>query len=78
MSAPGIASRAEWHAAREEQPIKDQAVTHARDTPSAERRRLPMIRGDREGGSASGYPAWAERPAVTTSTTTGTPRATAR
>ncbi|MEU9353013.1 DUF899 domain-containing protein [Streptomyces griseoloalbus] len=48
MSLPEIVSRAEWRAAREELLVKEKAVTRARDALGAERRRLPMVRIDRE------------------------------
>ncbi|GGV67403.1 hypothetical protein GCM10010294_21960 [Streptomyces griseoloalbus] len=48
MSLPEIVSRAEWRAAREELLVKEKVVTRARDALSAERRRLPMVRIDRE------------------------------
>ncbi|MET7293923.1 DUF899 domain-containing protein [Streptomyces griseoloalbus] len=48
MSLPEIVSRAEWRAAREELLVKEKAVTRARDALGAERRRLPMVRIDRQ------------------------------
>jgi predicted dithiol-disulfide oxidoreductase (DUF899 family) len=44
MSHPRIVSREEWQRARDQLLIKEKAATHARDALAAERRRLPMVR----------------------------------
>ena len=48
MTYPQIVSRDEWRAAREELLIKEKEATHARDRLNAERRRLPMMRVEKE------------------------------
>jgi predicted dithiol-disulfide oxidoreductase (DUF899 family) len=48
MSLPRIVSRDAWLAARKELLTKEKAATHARDALSAERRKLPMVRIDKE------------------------------
>ena len=48
MNHPQIVSRAEWLAARKALLAKEKAATRARDALSAERRRLPMVKIDRE------------------------------
>jgi predicted dithiol-disulfide oxidoreductase (DUF899 family) len=48
MDQPRIASRDEWLAARKELLAKEKALTRARDTLNAERRRLPMVKVDKE------------------------------
>jgi predicted dithiol-disulfide oxidoreductase (DUF899 family) len=45
---PKIASPAEWQAAREILLVKEKAATRARDVLAAERRRLPMVRIDKD------------------------------
>jgi predicted dithiol-disulfide oxidoreductase (DUF899 family) len=50
MSLPHIVSPAEWEAAREELLVKEKEATRARDALAAERRRLPMLRIDKEYG----------------------------
>ena len=45
---PQVVSQAEWQAARETLLAKEKAATHARDALAAERRRLPMVRIDKE------------------------------
>ena len=44
MSHPRIVSREEWQGARDQLLIKEKAATRARDALAAERRRLPMVR----------------------------------
>src|SRR6201981_922289 len=41
---PRIVSRAEWQQARDQLLVKEKAATRARDALAAERRRLPMVR----------------------------------
>ncbi len=48
MSLPDIASREEWLAARKDLLAKEKAATRARDALNAERRRLPMVRIEKE------------------------------
>jgi predicted dithiol-disulfide oxidoreductase (DUF899 family) len=48
MTYPPIVSRDEWLAARAELLTKEKEATHARDRLNAERRRLPMVRIDKE------------------------------
>ena len=45
---PRIVSAAEWQAARDSLLIKEKAATRARDALAAERRRLPMVRIDKD------------------------------
>lgn len=45
---PQVVSREEWLAARAELLVKEKEATHARDRLNAERRRLPMVRMDKE------------------------------
>jgi predicted dithiol-disulfide oxidoreductase (DUF899 family) len=45
---PKIVSLAEWQAEREKLLIKEKAATRARDALAAERRRLPMVRLDKD------------------------------
>jgi len=47
-SLPPIVSPAEWHAAREKLLVKEKAATRARDALAAERRRLPMVRIEKD------------------------------
>jgi predicted dithiol-disulfide oxidoreductase (DUF899 family) len=44
MSRPRIVSREEWQRARDQLLVKEKAATRARDALAAERRRLPMVR----------------------------------
>jgi predicted dithiol-disulfide oxidoreductase (DUF899 family) len=44
MSHPQIVSREEWQRARDQLLVKEKAATRARDALTAERRRLPMVR----------------------------------
>ncbi|MGI8624894.1 MAG: DUF899 domain-containing protein, partial [Solirubrobacteraceae bacterium] len=48
MSLPDIASREEWLAARKDLLAKEKAATRTRDALNAERRRLPMVRIEKE------------------------------
>ena len=48
VELPRVASREEWLAARLELLAKEKAATRARDALSAERRRLPMVRIEKE------------------------------
>lgn len=48
MTYPQIVSREEWLVARQQLLIKEKEATHARDRLNAERRRLPMVRIDKE------------------------------
>ena len=48
MNYPQIVSRDEWLVARKELLIKEKEATHARDRLNAERRRLPMVKLDKE------------------------------
>ena len=45
---PRIVSAAEWQAARENLLVKEKAATRARDALAAERRRMPMVRIDKD------------------------------
>jgi predicted dithiol-disulfide oxidoreductase (DUF899 family) len=45
---PRIVSPTEWDAARQELLVKEKAATRARDALAAERRRLPMVRIDKD------------------------------
>lgn len=47
-SLPKIVSREEWQRARDQLLIKEKAATKARDALNAERRRLPMVRIERD------------------------------
>jgi predicted dithiol-disulfide oxidoreductase (DUF899 family) len=59
MNRPQVASREEWLAARKELLAREKEASRARDALSAERRRLPMVRMDKDyvfegaGGKAS-------------------------
>ena len=59
MELPRIVSEAEWQEANEQLRAKEKEATKARDALSAERRRLPMVRIEKEyvfdgpGGKAS-------------------------
>src|SRR5215213_164440 len=48
MNLPQVVSRDEWQAAREEMLVKEKEATMAQDALAAERRRLPMVRIDKE------------------------------
>ncbi len=48
MTYPQIVSREEWLVARQELLIKEKEATRARDRLNAERRRLPMVKIDKE------------------------------
>jgi predicted dithiol-disulfide oxidoreductase (DUF899 family) len=48
MSLPQVVSRDEWVAARKELLAKEKAATRARDALNAERRRLPMVKIDKD------------------------------
>lgn len=48
MSYPRIVTREEWLVARKELLIKEKEATHARDRLNAERRRLPMVKIDKD------------------------------
>ncbi len=48
MTYPRVVSQAEWLAARAELLIKEKEATRARDKLNAERRRLPMVKIDKE------------------------------
>jgi predicted dithiol-disulfide oxidoreductase (DUF899 family) len=48
LALPKIVSRAEWNVAREKLLAKEKAATQARDALNAERRRLPMVKIDKD------------------------------
>ncbi len=48
MKLPRIVSSAEWQAARDTLLVKEKAATRARDALAAERRRLPMVKIDKD------------------------------
>jgi predicted dithiol-disulfide oxidoreductase (DUF899 family) len=48
MNLPPIVSPAEWQVVREKLLVKEKAATQARDALAAERRRLPMVRVDKD------------------------------
>jgi predicted dithiol-disulfide oxidoreductase (DUF899 family) len=48
MKLPQVVSPAEWEAARESLLVKEKEATRARDALAAERRRLPMVRVDKD------------------------------
>ena len=48
MTHPQVVSREEWLAARQALLLKEKEATHARDRLNAERRRLPMVKIDKE------------------------------
>ncbi len=48
MALPEVVSRDEWLAARKELLVKEKAFTRQRDALNAERRRLPMVRIDKD------------------------------
>ena len=47
-SRPKIVSREEWQQARDQLLVKEKAATKARDALNAERRRLPMVRIEKD------------------------------
>jgi predicted dithiol-disulfide oxidoreductase (DUF899 family) len=47
-SLPRVVSRAAWQAARDKLLVKEKAATRARDRLAAERRRLPMVKVDKD------------------------------
>src|SRR5947209_16846815 len=48
MSNPQVASQAEWESARQALLAKEKAATRARDALAAERRRLPLVRIEKD------------------------------
>ena len=48
VSRPQIVSREEWQRARDQLLVKEKAATRARDALAAERRRLPMVRIEKD------------------------------
>lgn len=48
MARPQVVSEQEWQAAREKLLVKEKELTRALDTLAAERRRLPMVRIDKD------------------------------
>jgi predicted dithiol-disulfide oxidoreductase (DUF899 family) len=48
MDLPKVVSQEEWQRARDELLVKEKEATRARDALAAERRRLPMVRIDKE------------------------------
>src|SRR2546425_2235913 len=48
MDLPKVVSQGEWQAARDELLVKEKEATRARDALAAERRRLPMVRIDKD------------------------------
>lgn len=48
MNLPSVVSREEWLTARKELLVKEKAATRARDALNAERRRLPMVRVEKD------------------------------
>lgn len=48
MNLPDVVSQEEWLKAREELLVKEKELTRARDALAAERRRLPMVRVEKE------------------------------
>jgi predicted dithiol-disulfide oxidoreductase (DUF899 family) len=48
MTLPQVVSQAEWDAARDALLVKEKEATRARDALAAERRRLPMVRIDKD------------------------------
>ncbi|HEX9598585.1 MAG TPA: DUF899 family protein, partial [Gaiellaceae bacterium] len=48
MNLPPVVSATEWQAARDALLAKEKEATDARDTLAAERRRLPMVRIDKD------------------------------
>ncbi|MFZ0708591.1 MAG: DUF899 domain-containing protein [Terrimicrobiaceae bacterium] len=48
INHPTIVSREEWQHARDQLLVKEKAATHAKDALAAERRRLPMVRIEKD------------------------------
>jgi predicted dithiol-disulfide oxidoreductase (DUF899 family) len=48
MNLPTVVSREEWIAARKDLLVKEKAATRARDALNIERRRLPMVRIEKD------------------------------
>ena len=48
MNLPPVVSPEQWRAAREELLVKEKAATRAGDALAAERRRLPMVRVEKQ------------------------------
>lgn len=48
MTLPNVVSREEWTAARKELLVREKELTRARDALNADRRRLPMVKIDKE------------------------------
>ena len=48
LELPEVATRAEWLAARLKLLVKEKELTHARDALNAERRRLPMVKMEKD------------------------------
>ena len=48
LNHPTIVSREEWQHARDQLLVKEKAATHAKDALTAERRRLPMVRIEKD------------------------------
>lgn len=48
VNLPQVVSQAEWQAARDDLVVKEKAATRARDALAAERRRLPMVRIEKD------------------------------
>ena len=48
MSLPDVVSREEWLAARKRLLVREKELTRQRDALNADRRRLPMVRIDKE------------------------------
>src|SRR3989475_7583350 len=48
MELPKVVSQEEWQAARDELLVKEKEATRARDALAAKRRRLPMVRIDKD------------------------------
>jgi predicted dithiol-disulfide oxidoreductase (DUF899 family) len=45
---PDVATRADWLAARKKLLAREREVTHLRDAVNAERRRLPMVKVEKD------------------------------
>jgi predicted dithiol-disulfide oxidoreductase (DUF899 family) len=45
---PQVVSQAEWQSARDKLLVKEKAATRSRDALAAERRRLPMVKIDKD------------------------------
>ena len=48
MSLPDVVSQDDWEAARKQLLAREKATTRERDELNADRRRLPMVRVDRD------------------------------